>query len=386
VESSILEGPQNIPLLVNSAVGDFECAFQQYIIVTGQVGDELDNGNLASAEAFQLDRRSINKERTHYALYGCGTEEGILTPIETARYDADQVLLRLAAASDADVANRTSLIATASTYAGFSYVLLGEGFCSAAVDGGPELTPKAVFTLAEAKFTQAITAAQSAGNSAMLNGSYVGRARARLDMGNTAGALSDAQLVPAGFVLNAKSSGAAARAFNRVFASVNQNSSLIIGAAFRNLTYGGVADPRVPVANANRLASDNTNAMWIQNKYLSRDASIPLASYQEAQLIIAEVSGGPTAVNIINALHTARGLPATFASTDSATIMNQVIDERRRELFLQSQRFYDINRFNLPLIPAPGVSYGYKGGFYGDMRCFPLPDVERQNNPTLAGK
>ena len=79
-------------------------------------------------------------------------------------------------------------------------------------------------------------------------------------------------------------------------------------------------------------------------------------------------------------------LPATFASTDSATIMNQVIDERRRELFLQSQRFYDINRFNLPLIPAPGVSYGYKGGFYGDMRCFPLPDVERQNNPTLAGK
>src|SRR5712692_3184462 len=69
VESSILDGPANIPILVNSAVGDFECAFQQYIIVTGQVGDELDNGNLASAEAFQLDRRSVNKERTHYALY-----------------------------------------------------------------------------------------------------------------------------------------------------------------------------------------------------------------------------------------------------------------------------------------------------------------------------
>jgi hypothetical protein len=63
-----------------------------------------------------------------------------------------------------------------------------------------------------------------------------------------------------------------------------------------------------------------------------------------------------------------------------------VIDERRRELFLQSQRFYDINRFNLPLVPAPGTSYGYKGGLYGDMRCFPLPDVERLNNPTLSGK
>ena len=385
VQSSILDGPANIPLLVNSAVGDFECAFQQYVIVTGQVSDELDNGNLASAEAFQLDRRSVNKERTHYALYLCGTEEGILTPIETARYDADQVLLRLAAASDADVPNRTSLTATAAAYSGYSYILLGEGFCSAAVDGGPELTAAQVFTIAEQKFTQAITAAQTSGNASMLNLSYTGRARARLDMGNTAGALADAQLVPAGFVINAKTSGAATRAFNRVFASVNQNSSLIIGAAFRNLTYGGVADPRVPVANANRLASDNTNPMWIQNKYLSRDAPIPLASYQEAQLIVAEVSGGQTAVNIINALHTARGLPATFASNDPATIMAQVIDERKRELFLQSQRFYDINRFNLPLDPAPGTSYGYKGGFYGDMRCFPLPDVERLNNPTLSG-
>lgn len=141
----------------------------------------------------------------------------------------------------------------------------------------------------------------------------------------------------------------------------------------------------MPVTNANRLGSDNTTALWTQSKYTSRDAPIPLASWQEAQLIIAEVSGGQTAVDIINTLHAARGLP-DFAGGDSATIMNQVIDERRRELFLQSQRFYDINRFNLPLVPAPGTSYGYKGGFYGDMRCFPLPDVERDNNPTLSGK
>ena len=61
VQSSTLEGPENALLLVKSAVGDFECAFGQYVVTTGQVTDEFDNSNLHSAEAFQLDRRSVNK-------------------------------------------------------------------------------------------------------------------------------------------------------------------------------------------------------------------------------------------------------------------------------------------------------------------------------------
>ena len=85
VESGNLEGPENAGLLVRSAIGDFECAFSQYIVTTGQVTDEMDNSNLASTEAFQLDRRAVNKERTHYALFPCGTTEGLLTPIQTAR-------------------------------------------------------------------------------------------------------------------------------------------------------------------------------------------------------------------------------------------------------------------------------------------------------------
>ena len=88
VESGTLEGPESAELLVSSAVGDFECAFVQYIVTTSQVTDEMDNSNLASTEAFQLDRRSVNKERTHYALFPCGTHEGLLTPIQTARFDA----------------------------------------------------------------------------------------------------------------------------------------------------------------------------------------------------------------------------------------------------------------------------------------------------------
>ena len=53
-------------------------AIVQYIVTTSQVTDEMDNSNLSSTEAFQLDRRAVNKERTHYALFPCGTHEGLL--------------------------------------------------------------------------------------------------------------------------------------------------------------------------------------------------------------------------------------------------------------------------------------------------------------------
>jgi hypothetical protein len=97
-------------------------------------------------------------------------------------------------------------------------------------------------------------------------------------------------------------------------------------------------------------------------------------------------------VAYINALHAAVNLP-DFASTDPATIMSQLIEERSRELFLESHRGYDINRFNLPLLPAagtlfmtpnPGGGTRNKGGDYGSVRCLPLPDVERDNNPNLS--
>jgi hypothetical protein len=107
-----------------------------------------------------------------------------------------------------------------------------------------------------------------------------------------------------------------------------------------------------------------------------------MARGAEAQLIIAEVEGGQSAVGIINSLRDRVGLPR-FASTDPAAIRNEVIAERRRELWLEGQRFYDINRFQLPLTPAPGTPF-VRGGTYGNTRCLPLPDVERFNNPNIT--
>ena len=86
-----------------------------------------------------------------------------------------------------------------------------------------------------------------------------------------------------------------------------------------------------PVAWKN--GTDNRTPLYIQTKYANSASPIPIASYKEAQLIVAEVAQGQTAVNIINNLRAAKGLPA-FSSTDPVAIAAEVTEARRRELFL----------------------------------------------------
>jgi hypothetical protein len=124
--------------------------------------------------------------------------------------------------------------------------------------------------------------------------------------------------------------------------------------------------------------------IWVPNKYSAGFAApTRIASYDEARLILAEAQGGASAVTAINALRTAAGLQGYTGATDAASIQNLIIDERRRALFLEGFRNYDMQRFNVPFNPAVGVAYPLKGGTYGNTRCLPLPDVERFNNPNI---
>ena len=75
-------------------------------------------------------------------------------------------------------------------------------------------------------------------------------------------------------------------------------------------------------------------------------------------------------------------LPA-YSTTDVAAARTQLVEERRRELFLESHRLYDTIRFNIPLNPAAGSPFGPGGGTYGNVKCLPLPDIERLNNPNI---
>lgn len=387
IVTSVLETPANAGLLVTSATGNFECALKMYIVDAAMASGEFMDAT-ATAANWPFDSRNTDPTGdTRYATNGCDAY-GIYTPIQVARGTADRALELLQGWTDAQVANRQDLIAKAAAYAGYSRILLGEGFCSAAINLSKEMTSTEIFASAEAMFNTAITAAQAAGDQQILNMAYVGRARARLDQGNKAGATADAALVPAGFVMNATSENSPTIRQNRV-QTFNQSGVVSVAPSYRNLTVpsgsGTVPDTRVTVTNAGKNGTDNRTPLYIQTKYANSASPIPIASYKEAQLIVAEVAQGQTAVNIINALRTAAGLP-TISTTDPVVIAAEVTEARRRELFLEGQHLYDVRRLNLPLDPASGIPYStvyLKGGNYGTERCFPVPDVERLNNPNF---
>jgi hypothetical protein len=391
-----VETPGNAQLLVDGAIADFECAFAAYVVQSASVGEEFIYAQ-QTADRVPSDRRNTLPTDPRYAINAC-TGLGIYAPLQTARTSADNVLADLKVWTDAQVStSRSGLTAIAATYSGYSYLLLGEGFCSLAfskinadrtVDYGGEITRDSTFRIAIARFTEAIAAAQatttptSAANTEILRTAYLGRARAKLDLRDYPGARADAALVPAGFIRNATYSATVGRRNNLVFAdnSITNNSSSI-GDPYRSM----VNDPRVPVVQGSATSATGIRH-WYQTKYTSVAASIPLAKYQEAQLIIAEaeIRAGNLAVAlpILNA-ERARGNQPAFTGVTAADYLAELIDQRRRELFLEGQQLEDIIRLSIPLQPAAGSNYHF-GGTYGTQICFPLPSSERLNNPRIG--
>jgi hypothetical protein len=385
VAADLLDDPAHANLLVQGVIGDFDCALGGYTVAQALLGDELHDGTF-TASRWPTPSRTLSGTEV-YGTSGCAGL-GVYTPLSTARWTADDALRKLEAWTDAEVAERSQKIGVVAAYSGYAHVLLGEGLCTVAFDVGPEQQPADAFARAEERFTRAIAAATAAGDDETSHMAHVGRARARLNLGNMAGAAADAQVVPAGFEKSAVRSDVDARSRNRVAAeSPWSNGSGEAGAAtsvkepYRNLTVAGVPDPRVPVTDMEGTTGDAITENWRQDKYQAPSTPMPIATYEEAQLIVAEVEGGQTAVNIINALRAEHNLPP-FVSGIEAEIQAAVLEERRRELFLEGHRLGDMRRHDIAPFPATGTAYN-KGGSYGDARCFPLPDVERRNNPNI---
>jgi hypothetical protein len=121
---------------------------------------------------------------------------------------------------------------------------------------------------------------------------------------------------------------------------------------------------------------DGVTPLWTSDKWPERSTPVPIASWEEAQLIIAEAAAqtgdAATAVGIINDLHARAGLPPYDPATDGP-LMDHIIQERSRELFQEGgHRLHDMLRFDLPFFEGTD----HIGGTYGNTTCFPLPLVE----------
>lgn len=396
VLASTLEKPATAKLLVDGARAAFGCVYQAYITGTGLLTDEMEDTQLAAA-AWPWDRRDWSGSLGQaYAESPCDAGQifGVYTPLQVARYASDDAVTKVSGFSNEEVPNRQALLAEANLLAGFSRVLLAEGFCSAAIDGGPELTPAQLFAQAEASFSAALTAANTAANAAIRDAALVGRARAKLGQARLPGqpvntakyneAKADAaQITNTGFVYNLPYNGASSYARNNIAQRNRLNLLYGVAEPFRSM-----GDPRVKVT-AGARGADAVSTVYYADKYPAITTPIPLARYEVAQLIVAEAewaAGNTTAaINILNALRgrPGVGLPPYAGPTDANSVRDFLLAERSKELFLEGYHFWDINRFRLPQSPAVGLVYPIKGGTYADLYCMPLPDIERLNNPNI---
>jgi hypothetical protein len=398
IPAAQIESPQNAQLLSVGAVGDFECAFNSYNLVGASVGEEFIYAQ-QTASRTPYDRRNMTQNDADYGVNPCSPhlgEAGVYTPLQVARQSNENLLALLKTWTDAEVSagagspNRTNLIGIAAAYAGYAYVLLGEGFCTMAISSvnldksltyGGEIQRDSVFRIAIARFTEAIAAATTANNTSIRTMATLGRARAKLNIGDYAGAKADAQQVPSGYVRNVTASITAP---NRINHAASENSAtdrtFSVGEPYRSM-----GDTRVPVT-ATTLVSATGIVHYYQTKYATAATPLPLATYEEAQLIIAEAdiraNSLATALPILNASR-ARGGQGVFTGTTQAQYLAELIDQRRRELFLESHHLGDIIRYGIAVQPAAGTPYHF-GGTYANQICFPLPAAERLNNPLIG--
>ena len=243
----------------------------------------------------------------------------------------------------------------------WSDLLNAQWFCeSPAVEFGPAVTHQVLMAQARDEMTAAMTAAQAAGATEYYNWALAGRARAKLYLGDYAGAATDAAAVPNGFIYYAKSSVNSGRQENDVVnlqthgfntaAGIREKWWPMVDTTADMLVdpYTGELDPRVPIYFHGEKAVDGLTDHYSQWKYQGLGDDIPFTDKEEMNLIQAEAAwrNGDMAgaQSFMNINRTTAGLSPLPVTTVSSEVFEQLFHEQFAEQFMEGQRFAQLNR------------------------------------------
>jgi hypothetical protein len=223
------------------------------------------------------------------------------------------------------------------------------------------------------------------------NAALVGKARALLDLGDFADAHAAAAQVPTTATYFVRGNADDYRLWNGVFMTQNQQRRWTVsdGEGVNGLPYRTDADLRVPFTQ-NGFGANGT-VMYMQQKYPSRGADVPLASGLEARLIDAEfyyqqgdLANMTVNLNIVRAQLGVTPLP----TPPSSQALQTLFKERAYTLWLTSHRLGDMRRlirqydFSRAHV-FPSGDYPL-GGQYGNDVNFPIPDDPLYNTEGFS--
>lgn len=277
------------------------------------------------------------------------------------------------------------------TWSGFTMHMLADNFCQATFDAGPPVSPEEVRQMAEDRFTEALAAAEAAGSQQWRLRALAGRARARLMLGDNAGAIADAQQIPQGFLFPYVYSANSGREYNYYAGHTRDRFRRETGIHpryFEDERY--LNDPRTPWIDWGEDAvGPDAIRQWVeQDKYRDRDSEMLVSSWQEVRLIEAEawirmgdLDDLERAVELIDGVRTYVELPPYDGPLTQEAVMEQLIYERSAELWLQGQQLLDLRRFDSPLLDQPPG----RGGLATRGDCWEIGEDEYLTNPNLGG-
>ncbi|MGH7555243.1 MAG: hypothetical protein ACREMQ_19750 [Longimicrobiales bacterium] len=363
------------------------------IMMSGLMSDEL-----YSSDNFST-RRAVDARVLAYDISNSASDHAFKY-LQRARAEALNAIDLYESSPRAGDANHAELF----SIAGFSIVMLAENFCTGiplsritqtGVEFGTPLGATELYELAISYFDEAI--GQPNAGTAQQNLARVGKARALLDLERFTEAAQAVGQVPTSYVFNVEYRSGSFHTPNAIYNFNNEEHRISVslqeGTINRGLPFGTVAqsDPRIRIGPQSVASNSGEVPTWLQLKYTSQSAPIPLASGIEARLIEAEaaLAKGASAA-YLGALNTLRGTIALPALTDpgsAAGRVDQFFAERAYWLWLTGHRLNDLRRLirqygrtQATVFPT-GIT-GYNAAFGTDV-TLPIP-FEEINNPNYT--
>jgi starch-binding outer membrane protein, SusD/RagB family len=375
IEDSKLQTVEAVAGFVTGMSGDLSNSLDEMVRITGIATDELTHGGSYTGEG--LWYRGIIKPEDindQWAL------------MQRARWVAEQGIERIKGIPG-EVYDTDPAAARANLLAGFANRQLGENVCQAVFDGGPAQSDSAHFTRAQTYFTEAIRIAAAKNVVDVLTAAYGGRASVRASLGDWAGAVADAQQVPAAFVYVSPFSTNSTRENNSLVQETYVRREFTV---FNTQWAQVFNDPRVPwdtiYTNSARTTvqkgQDGKTNFFRQRKYPDLGSDIALTKGTEMLMLRAEerLRAGdiPGAFTLINLQRAQYKLTALTAPTDIVTAWRTFQKEYGAVVWLEARRLWQLRRWGADAGPAHTTFLD------GRATCIPISLNERQSNPNLT--
>lgn len=411
-----LEGPANVSVRINTIIGDFQEAMDQYVLYTGLFTDEMILSGTFPTR-IDVDERVVQPNN--------GTLNGDLyEPLHVSRASADDGVAAFEQALGADAFSEVQAevrdgIAFGKLYGGYDRIFFSELYCQSIFGGnegesapvGPDARMEEALTL----LREAETAASEAGLPTVASAARVGQGRALLWLGRYQEAADAVSEVADGFYYPAEYSGNTTAQANEVWQLTYGTQGFSARWTVGDGTAGNRHNERWPYfeewVDQNLLQPENNVRapeigvpIVLQTVYDGAGNSIPVATGWEARMIEAEalLQDGQfdEAEQLVNDLLSSPGVnplttsnfslndgqppelgafdPVDFTAPLSEDDVRELARARAAGLWLSGTRQGTLRRF----IDQYGVDL-YPQGTQGTATSFPVTEQELENNDNI---